>query len=218
MKEALAALLSVLWLGTVLAADAPAGASMQGFARYESNKWLFRACMGRGKASALSARGLPFIDATPDRVLSAAIQQRWQQSAEPLRGIYTEITGHVEEGRLTATQLHRALGWVASCAERPANIPDGARAWAAGNEPSWGFVLDGKSATLRTMERVLTWPAAAWKSDRSTAVFEASVGAGRIRVEFSDGLCSDTMSEAAFGRRAVAAVNGAFYAGCGLIR
>jgi len=79
-------------------------------------------------------------------------------------------------------------------------------------------VLDGKSATLRTMDGVLTWPAAAWKSDRSTAVFEASDGAGRIRVEFSDGLCSDTMSEAAFGRRAVAAVNGVFYAGCGLIR
>ncbi|MBS1136004.1 MAG: hypothetical protein H6R02_3145 [Burkholderiaceae bacterium] len=218
MKGALAALMSALWLGTVLAADAPAGVSMQGFARYESNKWLFRACVGRGKVSALNARGLPFIDATPDRVLTAAIQQRWQQSAEPLRGIYLEITGYVEEGRVTATQLHRALGWVASCAERPSNIPDGARAWAAGNEPSWGFVLDGKSATLRTMDGVLTWPAAVWKPDGSTAVFEASAVAGRIRVELSDGLCSDTMSEAAFGRRVVAAVNGAFYTGCGLIR
>jgi uncharacterized membrane protein len=210
--------MTTLGLGPVLAADAPPNSSIAGFARYESNKWLFRTCVGHGKVSALNARGLPFIDATPDRVLTAAIQQRWQQSAEPLRGIYTEITGYVEEGRLTATQLHRALGWVASCAERPANIPEGARAWAGGNEPSWGFVLDGRSATLRTMDGVLKWPAAAWKPDGSAAVFEASAGAARIRVEFSDGLCSDTMSEAAFGRRVVAAVNGAFYTGCGLIR
>src|SRR5512139_2817265 len=164
MKGALAALMTALLLGTVLAANAPAGALMKGFARYESNKWLFRTCVGHGKVSALNDRGLPFIDATPDRVLTAAIQQRWQQSAEPLRGIYVEITSYVEEGRVTATQFHRALGWVASCAERPSNIPDGARAWAAGNEPSWAFVLDNQSATLRTMDAVLTWPAAAWKA------------------------------------------------------
>jgi uncharacterized membrane protein len=218
MKGALAALTSALWLSTVLAADAPAGASMQGFARYESNKWLFRTCVGHGKVSALNARALPFIDATPNRVLSAAIQQRWQQSAEPLRDIYTEITGYVEEGRLTATQLHRALGWVASCAERPSNIPDGARAWAAGNEPSWGFVFDGKSASFRTMDGVLTWPAAGWKAGGSTAIFEASAAGVRVRVEFSDALCSDTMTEAAFGRRVVVALRGALYTGCGLVR
>ena len=218
MKRALAALTAALGLGTVLAADAPPNSSIAGFARYESNKWLFRACVGHGKVSALNARGLPFIDATPDRVLSAAIQQRWQQSAEPLRGIYMEITGYLEEGRVTATQLHRALGWVASCAERPSNIPDDARAWAAGNEPSWVFMLDGRSASFRTMDAVLTWPVAAWKAGGSTAVFEASAGGGRVRVEFSDGLCGDTMAEATFGRRVVAAVNGAFYAGCGLLR
>jgi len=218
MRGALAALMTALGLGTVLAADAPSSSSITGFARYESNKWLFRTCVGHGKGSALNARGHPFIDATPDRVLSAAIQQRWQQSSEPLRGIYLEITGYVEEGRVTATQLHRALGWVASCAERPSNIPDDARAWAAGNEPSWVFMLDGKSASFRTMDNVLTWPIAAWKARGSTAVFETSAGGGRVRVEFSDGLCSDTMSEAAFGRRVVAAVNGAFYAGCGLLR
>ena len=218
MRRALGALMTTLGLGAVLAADVPPNSSIAGFARFESNKWLFRACVGHGKMSVLDARGLPFIDATPGRVLTAAIQQRWQQSAEPLRGIYLEITGYVEEGRVTATQLHRALGWVASCAERPSNIPGGTRAWAAGNEPSWGFVLDGKSATLRTMDGVLTWPAAVWKPDGSTAVFEASAVAGRIRVELSDGLCSDTMSEAAFGRRVVAAVNGAFYTGCGLTR
>jgi uncharacterized membrane protein len=217
MKGALA-LMSALWLGTVLAADAPAGASMQGFARYESNKWLFRTCVGRGKVSVLNARGLPFIDASPDRVLTAAIQQRWQQSAEPLRGIYLEIAGYVEEGRVTATQLHRALGWVTSCAERPGNIPEGARAWAAGNEPSWGFVLDGKSASFRTLDGILTWPATVLKVGGSTAVFEASSGGGRVRIELSDGLCSDTMSEATFGRRVIAAVNGAFYLGCGLTR
>lgn len=218
MRRVLGALMLALGLGTVVAADAPPNSSIAGFARYQSNKWLFRACVGHGKVSALSARGLPFIDATPGRVLSAAIRQRWQQSAEPLRGIYIEVTGYVEEGRLTATQLHRALGWVASCAERPSNIPDSARAWAAGNEPSWGFVLDGRSASLRTMDGLLTWPATALKASGSTAAFEASAGGGRVRVEFSDGLCSDTMSEAAFGRQVVVAVNGAFYIGCGLIR
>jgi uncharacterized membrane protein len=39
-----------------------------------------------------------------------------------------------------------------------------------------------------------------------------------VRIEFSRGLCSDTMAEAAFGYRVVVAAKGAFYTGCGLVR
>jgi uncharacterized membrane protein len=42
--------------------------------------------------------------------------------------------------------------------------------------------------------------------------------AGSLRVEFTPGLCSDTMSEAAFGYRVVAAAKGGLYTGCGLVR
>jgi uncharacterized membrane protein len=202
----------------VRASDLPARSSIAGFVRYESNKWLFRACSGRGTSAALRGPGMPFIDASPDGLLFAAIQQRWQQSADPARGVFVEIAGYVEGGRLTVTRLDRALGWVASCAERPLNIPDDARAWAAGHEPSWAFVLDSRAATWRTPDGVMTLPAGQWRTEGSSAVYDASVPGGRVRVEFTDALCSDTMAEAAFGRRVVAAFNGAIYAGCGLVR
>jgi uncharacterized membrane protein len=40
----------------------------------------------------------------------------------------------------------------------------------------------------------------------------------RFRIEFSSEPCSDTMSEAAFGRRVVVAVRNQLYTGCGLVR
>jgi len=51
-----------------------------------------------------------------------------------------------------------------------------------------------------------------------TVAYAAESGAGPVRIEFSRGLCSDTMAEAAFGYRVVAAVKGALYTGCGLVR
>lgn len=200
------------------AADLPASASTAGFVRYESSKWLFRACSGRGEPAILREPGMPFIDATPEGVFFAAIRQRWQQSADPVRGVFVEIAGFAEGGRVTVTRLDRALGWVTSCAGRPANIPDGTRAWAAGHEPSWAFVLDSRAATWRTPDGVKTLPADAWKIVGSSAVYDGALQGGRVRVEFTEGLCSDTMAEADFGRRVVAAFNGAFYVGCGLVR
>jgi uncharacterized membrane protein len=200
------------------AGDVPPSSLMSGFARYESNKWLFRACLGSGRAAKLQTDGMPFIDATRNRILFAAIQQRWQQSADPLRGVYLEFSGFVEHGRVTATELQRALGWVASCAERPNNVPPGVRAWASGNEPAWAFSMDAKGATFRTLDDVLSFPVAALKQGSPSSVYQANDSVRRLRVEFTDGLCSDTMSEAAFGRRVVAAVNGALYTGCGLVR
>jgi putative lipoprotein len=110
------------------------------------------------------------------------------------------------------------LGWVASCAERPTNVPPGVRAWASGNEPAWAFSMDAKAAMFRTLDDVLSFPVAALKPDISPSVYEANDSVRRLRVEFTDELCSDTMTEAAFGRRVVAAVNGALYTGCGLVR
>jgi uncharacterized membrane protein len=218
MKHAACVSALAVAAAAVCAADLPASSSMAGFVRYESNKWLFRACSGRGKSATLREPGIPFIDATPRGALFAAIQQRWQQSAEPARGVFVEIAGYAEGGRLTATRLDRALGWVASCADRPANIPEDARAWAAGHEPSWAFVFGSRGATWRTLDGDNTLPAGAWKAVGSSAVYDGTVPGGRVRVEFTDGLCSDTMAEAEFGRRVVAAFNGALYAGCGLVR
>jgi uncharacterized membrane protein len=216
-----------LWILTALAcmvtaplhaSDIPPSVAMSGFAKYEFNKWLFRSCTGSGKTSTLQAQGLPFIDATPERVLFTSIQQGWKQSAEPLRGVYLEFAGFTENGRVTATDMQRSLGWVDSCAQRPSNIAPGARLWAAGNEPGWSFVVDGKVATFRTLDAVLKFPAEAAKSSEGTITYVAESAGDRIRVELTPGLCSDTMSEAAFGRRAVAAVRGALYTGCGLVR
>lgn len=218
MMQALAVLVLTVVSAVATAGDVPPGSLMSGFARYESSKWLFRACLGSGRAAKLQEDGMPFIDATRNRILFAAIQQRWQQSADPLRGVYLEFSGSVEHGRVTATELQRALGWVASCAERPTNVPIGVRAWASGNEPAWGFSVDAKAATFRTLDGVLTFPVAVMQLGTPPSVYEAGDLGGRLRVEFTDDLCSDTMAEAAFGRRVVAAVNGALYTGCGLVR
>ncbi len=218
MKKRLPALLLLLTLTPTIATEIPRSMPLSGFARYEFSKWLFRSCVGVGKRSTLEMRGSPFIDATPDRLLFAAVQERWRQSADPLRGIYLELAGYAENGRITATELHRSLGWVASCAERPTNIPASARLWAAGNEPAWSFVADGQSATFKTPDGLRRFQAKAIRFEGAIVLYEAENAGARIRVELSSGLCSDTMSEATFGRRAVVAMDGTFYTGCGLTR
>ncbi len=218
MKLRILTALACMVMAPLHASDIPPSVPMAGFAKYEFNKWLFRSCTGAGKTSTLQAQGLPFIDATPERVLFEAIQQRWKQSADPLRGVYLEFAGFIENGRVTATDMQRSLGWVESCAQRPSNIAPGARLWAAGNEPGWSFVVDGKTATFRTPDAVLKFPVTAAKSSDGTVTYVAESSGDRIRVELTQGLCSDTMSEAAFGRRAVVAVRGALYTGCGLVR
>jgi uncharacterized membrane protein len=218
MKLRIPAALTCMLMAPLHASDTPPSVPMAGFAKYEFNKWLFRSCTGTGKTSTLQAQGLPFIDATPDRVLFAAIQQRWKQSADPLRGVYLEFAGFTENGRVTATDMQRSLGWVESCAQRPSNIAPGVRLWAAGNEPGWNFVVDGKTAKFRTPDAELNFPVVAAKSSDGTVTYVADSAGDRIRVELTQGLCSDTMSEAAFGRRAVVAVRGALYTGCGLLR
>ncbi len=205
-------------INTATASDIPPSVQMSGFARYEFNKWLFRSCVGGGKKAVLTPQGQPIIDATDGGLLFKAIQQRWQQSADPQRGIYLEFAGYTENGRVTATRLQRSLGWVGVCAERPTNIPAGARLWAAGNEPSWNFVYDGQRASLRLADGVLQRPVRLLQEAGRTVTYATDSSAGSLRVEFTPGLCSDTMSEAAFGYRVVAAAKGGLYTGCGLVR
>jgi len=218
MRTVIAALMALLPAAAASASDIPPSVPMSGFARYELNKWLFRPCEGTGKAAKMAGQGLPFIDATRDRVLFTAIQQRWQQSADPLRGVFLEFAGYTEGGRVTATDLQRSLGWVESCAQRPANVPAGAVLWASGNEPFWSFVADAQGAAFRTPEATLALPSAALRTADGTVAYDVMHEGKRIRVELSPGLCSDTMSEAAFGRRAVVALQGRLYTGCGLAR
>jgi uncharacterized membrane protein len=200
------------------ASDLPPSGPMAGFAKYEFNKWLFRPCPPGGN-SAPAAQALPFIDATPNGTLFRAIQQRWQQSLDPLRGVYVEFGGFTETGRVTVTELHRALGWVESCAKRPTNVGGAVVLWAAGNEPSWVFSYDGKVGRLQVLgETPLTFaPVVLQKGDGILAIATQS-GSARFRIEFKADLCSDTMSEAAFGRSVVVAVRNRLYTGCGFVR
>lgn len=200
------------------ASDIPPSVPMSGFARYEFNKWLFRPCVGTGKTARLAERGLPFIDATRGNALFGAIQQRWRESADPLRGVFLEFAGYTEGGRVTATDLQRSLGWVESCAQRPANIPAGTLLWASGNEPFWSVSVDAHGATLRTPDGTVALPAAPLLAADGVTAFDATRDGRRLRIELVPGLCNDTMSEAAFGRKAVVAVQGRLHTGCGLVR
>jgi uncharacterized membrane protein len=198
--------------------DLPPSGPLAGFAKYEFNKWLFRPCPAGGKA-ARAPEALPFIDATQSGTLFRAIQQRWQQSLDPLRGVYVEFSGYTETGRVTVTELQRALGWVESCAGRPTNIGSAVVLWAAGNEPSWTFSHDGKVGRLQVLgEEPLSVAPAALKRGDGVLAFVAESGSARFRIEFSSELCSDTMSEAAFGRSVVVAARNRLYTGCGFVR
>lgn len=197
--------------------DRPPSGTMAGFAKYEFNKWLFRECPPAGTSSG-TVEALPFIDATPGGMLFQAIQERWRQSLDPLRGVYVEISGYTETGRVTVTELQRALGWVESCAQRPTNVGPAVVLWAAGNEPSWVFVLEGGSARLQLLgEPALRFPAAVARSETALAI-DVGPPSDRTRIEFGTRLCSDTMSEASFGRSVVVAHRGRLLQGCGFVR
>lgn len=213
------ALLLTFIASPLRAADPPPPSlSMAGFMRYEFNKWLFRPCLGAGDRSKLAAEGLPFIDATPDRALFTAIQERWKQSADPLRGVYLEFGGYAEGGRVSATDLHRVLGWVESCTARPVNVPKNALFWASGNEPFWSLVAEPAGAVFRTPEGETKLPAPKPQSADGVTAWDVVHEGKRLRIELAPGLCSDTMSEAAFGRKVVVAMAGRLYTGCGLVR
>jgi uncharacterized membrane protein len=214
----LAGVLALALAASTAAAEPTAGVAHAGFVRYEMNKWLFRPCIGTGRASKLQAVGLPFIDAAPGREPTAAIQQLATQSTDPQRGVYLEFAGTMDSGRIAATELQRALGWVESCAARPSNIGASVRVWAAGHEPGWSLTLDGDGVIWRTPDRAITFPAVRLRQAGDTVAFESEAAAARIRIELTRGLCLDTMAEAAFGRRVVAAIGGRLFEGCGLLR
>ena len=204
---------------SVWAADGPPPSGpMAGFVRYEFNKWLFFPCTAV-KSGAKAPTGLPVIDATPGGTLFKAIQQRWQQSTDPLRGVYLEFAGYQENQRATAIELWRALGWVESCKQRPTNVKANARLWAAGNEPFWNFTLDDKQAVFQqsgaTAKR---FPAARVRTEGPTSIWQTGDSKSGLRAEFISELCTDTMSEAVFGRKVVLTADGKQFTGCGFVR
>jgi uncharacterized membrane protein len=196
------------------AARPPAAHPLSGFVKYEHNKWMFHPCDAPAVRKG-ARRGYSLIDGSSGGQVFAAIRQRWLQSVDPLRGVYLEFDGYLENGRAAATRLHRALGWVDQCASRPNNVPDTATAWAAGNEPSWSFVHDGDTGYVQFAGRPRLELATLQRVERTGV---QTFVADALRIEFSDQLCTDTMAEAAFGRSVVALVNGQLLEGCGFLR
>lgn len=192
----------------------PTSAPLSGFVKYEHNKWMFHPCDARAARKG-ARRGYSLIDGSAGGLVFTAIRQRWLQTVDPLRGVYLEFDGYLEDGRAAANRLHRALGWVDQCANRPNNVPDTATVWAAGNEPGWSFVHDGFTGYLQFAGQPRLELAALQRVE-STGV-ETFV-ADALRIEFVDELCTDTMAEAAFGRSVVALVSGQLLEGCGFLR
>lgn len=218
VRRLIAVLLLVIGAGESAAEAPPASGPMAGFVRYEFNKWLFFPCVAKPSTRS-TAGGMPFIDATSNGALSKVIQQRWQQSADPSRGVYLEFSGYQESQRVSATELWRALGWVESCAKRPTNVKPSAVLWAAGNEPSWSFTLDDTQAVFQQMGSVpKRFPPLARKTVGRTTTWQSRDAATGLRVEFIDELCTDTMSEAVFGRKVVLTGAGKQFTGCGFVR
>jgi uncharacterized membrane protein len=204
--------------GTAAGEPVPASEPMTGFVKYEHNKWLFHSCAPAPvkQRPGRRARGQPFIDGSRSGMVFTAIQQRWRQSVDPLRGVYVEFDGYVEGGRVTAIDLRRALGWVDRCANRPDNVPAAAVLWAAGNEPGWNFMYDGAQGYFEFAGGGRIEVAALELNQRPGV--QAYLGNDGLRIEFSTVVCTDTMAEAAFGRSVVALVKGQVVEGCGFAR
>ena len=206
-----------LLFAMTLASPAATAADLRGFASLGLNGLiLFQPCEGRK----LSPRTLKVEDATPDAALTAGIDDVRKIMLESGRPLYVEFRGDVAGLVATARQFQRALGTVASCDGAPTDIAAGTRLAAAGEDPSWRFVLtSGGGQLVRPGQKPVRFPAAAFaalakpSSSRVVDAWSPQDG-GSIRLELTEELCSDGRSESAFGARATLRYGSTTYEGC----
>lgn len=204
-------------LAMTLASPAATAAELRGFASLGLNGLiLFQPCDGRK----LSPRTLKLEDATRDASLTAGIDDVRKIMLESGRPLYVEFRGDVAGLVATARQFQRALGTVANCDGAPADIAAGTRLAAAGEDPSWRFVLTPGGGHLeRPGQKPVRFPAAAFaelakpSSSRVVDAWSPQDG-GSIRLELTEELCSDGRSESAFGARATLRYGSTTYEGC----
>jgi uncharacterized membrane protein len=203
----------------VMALASPAGtaAELRGFASLGLNGLiLFQPCEGRK----LAARTLKVEDATPDKALTAGIDDVRKIMLESGRPLYVELRGDVAGQVATARQFQRALGTVANCDSAPTDFAMGTRLVASGEDPSWRFVLTSGGGQLeRPGQKPVRFPAAAFAAlakPSLTRVVDAwsPLDGGSIRLELTEELCSDGRSESAFGARATLRFGSTTYEGC----
>jgi uncharacterized membrane protein len=206
-----------LLLALALASSAATAADLRGFASLGLNGLiLFQPCDGRK----LAPRTLKVEDATPESTLTAGIDDVRRIMLESGRPLYVEFRGDVAGLVATARQFQRALGTVATCDNAPADIAAGTRLWVSGEDPSWRFVLTpGGAQLIRPGQKPVRFPAAAFaalgKPAKSQVVDAWSPqDGGSIRLELTEGLCSDGRSESAFGARATLRYGSATFEGC----
>lgn len=204
-------------LAMALAVPAATAAELRGFASLGLNGLiLFQPCEGRK----LAPRTLRVEDATPDTALTAGIDEVRRIMLESGRPLYVELRADVAGLVATARQFQRALGTVASCASAPTDIAAGTRLWAAGDDPSWRFVLSPSGGQLeRPGQKPVRFPAAAFAAPAKPSparVIDAwsPLDGGSIRLELTEGLCSDGRSESAFGARATLRYGSTTFEGC----
>jgi uncharacterized membrane protein len=168
----------------------------------------------------LSTRTLKVEDATPDAALTAGIDDVRRIMLESGRPLYVEFRGDVAGLVATARQFQRALGTVANCDSVPTDIAAGTRVSAAGEDPSWRFVLTpGGGQLVRPGEKPVRFPASAFAAlakpspSRVVDAWSPQDG-GSIRLELTEELCSDGRSESAFGARATLRYGSTTYEGC----
>jgi uncharacterized membrane protein len=204
-------------LAMALAVPAAKSAELRGFASLGLNGLiLFQPCEGRK----MSTRTLRVEDRTPDATLTAGIDEVRRIMLESGRPLYVELRGDVAGLAATAQQFQRALGTVANCDSAPTDIGAGTRVWAAGDDPSWRFVLTSGGGQLeRPGQKPVRFPAAAFAAPAKPSparVIDAwsPLDGGSIRLELTEGLCSDGRSESAFGARATLRYGSTTYEGC----
>jgi uncharacterized membrane protein len=199
------------------ASPAATAADLRGFASLGLNGLiLFQPCEGRK----LSPRTLKVEDSTPDAALTAGIDDVRKIMLESGRPLYVEFRGDVAGLIATARQFQRALGTVPNCDGAPTDIAAGTRLAAAGEDPSWRFVLtSGGGQLVRPGHKPVRFPAAAFSALAKPAYSQvvdawSPQDGGSIRLELTEELCSDGRSESAFGARATLRYGSTTYEGC----
>lgn len=176
---------------------------------------LFQECRG----NALAPRVLQVDDQTPEVALASGMNAVRKIMLDPSRPMYVEFSGTSDGKLAVARHFHRAVGAAQTCSDVPA-IPAGATVWATGGDPPWSLVATRGGARLdRPGQPPVRFPAAPFappakpKAQRTIDAWSA-VDGGSLRLEITEGMCSDGRSETAYGARALLRVGSMTYEGC----
>jgi uncharacterized membrane protein len=202
------------------AKSAAAAALVRGFASIDSGngEWMIQLCAPDSRVK--PGAPVSLRDATPAGALLEAVSEiRRLMARDAQPRVYVELRGTVAKDRVVATRLLRALGYVTDCSAGALRLPADTWLAAAGNEPSWRLQITPRGGEFEVLGGRRVSFAAAPFAPRAGSVpspVELRAGDGRtaVRVQWTEELCADGMSESGYGARVRVRIDQQEFRGC----